>query len=1084
MFRTEALEGDDAIFLATHTKILDFSILGSNGGDIREASEQGLLAALSDPTRAHAFCAVQGEPGSGKSHLIRWLYINWPKGRDLPILLQRSDGSLEGALRQLQLRLPAEFRHLFDRIGGQRQRLTQKGRANVFHVTLAALLQNESDPPLEDHEWCKRWNPAALLFPEKVQSRWKAPERLLKLVSGEGERNSESARFTVFDIEELVDALDDEPLKQPAKSLWSVLFDEAYDVIKPQRDEGRSAEDIARDCAESLPQTIALMDALNRRRNDAIRNLIGVSAEALKDLFREVRCALAGKNRLVLLLEDITSWEGLDDSLIDVLVTNAATRQAASDGPVSNADLCELISVVGLTPEYYRTLAGNYRQRITHEVRLGEGEHGLQDVVTVRDPERRLAFVSRYLAATRASQNQLKAWREDFRHNPDMPPPNACATCPVQDGCFAAFDEVGGVGLYPFTKRAIDGFFDALKEDDGGMTWKTPRGLIQAVLSPTLNHPEVIAHGGYPGAQIERSTFTEQSRYLSSAVQNIIERYADTPAEQARLRRTLTFWGARGRPETLSREDGVLEFHGIPQPVFDAFQLRWPGTDPSTGPARAPLRTPTSVRLTEAAPTTALPTASVSPLTPTEPPLGSDAAKPGPTPRPNTKPSKARTKAAEKLQLNSEDIRLWRAGERLKNPTEWNTALYEIVGSLDRWNVSADLWVWERYLTADLVKLVGTGQERAYHFMVPAEAWVLDGLEAYALLRAREQLSPSEVEFYRRKLARMMRHLEQAIDAFLDKRLSMGQGQRWDVASAAAQILLLRAWLRGVVLPTAPTGEQWAALLSDESEADSNPKARSQAWQNFLDATSKRHSDLRDMLRRMLATPQGGSAGFGLASGKPARALVTLIQTLEIAHPPTELPSQYQSTTVVEATAELIRKAAQSVPEILTKERALLASRAKRLSEMLRGRSLREHATRVDTVLTQASEQLPNVAADRVRVWRIAYERLQLLLNTDEARRAIQATVVQFANALDELPTEAPQLLSHLITARAGGLEQATDAFTQAENAVDAMLVHVDGVIETAAPGGESLRTIHTAGVHLVEAAREARQHLLTEENA
>src|SRR3546814_15051730 len=80
--------------------------------------------------------------------------------------------------------------------------------------------------------------------------------------------------------------------------------------------------------------------------------------------------------RLVLLLEDITSWEGIDDSLIDVLVTNAGTRD----------DMCPLISVVGVTPAYYQKLHGNYRGRIAHELSLGEAraEGELQDVATMR----------------------------------------------------------------------------------------------------------------------------------------------------------------------------------------------------------------------------------------------------------------------------------------------------------------------------------------------------------------------------------------------------------------------------------------------------------------------------------------------------------------------------------------------------------------------------------------------------------------------------------------------------------------------------------------------------------------------------
>src|SRR3546814_14601016 len=76
-------------------------------------------------------------------------------------------------------------------------------------------------------------------------------------------------------------------------------------------------EEIERERSGELRTSMQLMQALNLRRNDAVQNLLGVSAEGLKTLFRQVRQALAVRGqRLVLLLEDITSWEGIDDSLI------------------------------------------------------------------------------------------------------------------------------------------------------------------------------------------------------------------------------------------------------------------------------------------------------------------------------------------------------------------------------------------------------------------------------------------------------------------------------------------------------------------------------------------------------------------------------------------------------------------------------------------------------------------------------------------------------------------------------------------------------------------------------------------------
>src|SRR5262249_41223453 len=82
-FVTEALEGGDAIFLATHTPIKGFDRAGRDAAEIDGDDEHAILDVLGDPARRHAFCVVQGEPGSGKSHLIRWLSINWPVESDI-----------------------------------------------------------------------------------------------------------------------------------------------------------------------------------------------------------------------------------------------------------------------------------------------------------------------------------------------------------------------------------------------------------------------------------------------------------------------------------------------------------------------------------------------------------------------------------------------------------------------------------------------------------------------------------------------------------------------------------------------------------------------------------------------------------------------------------------------------------------------------------------------------------------------------------------------------------------------------------------------------------------------------------------
>src|SRR3546814_3059013 len=97
------------------------------------------------------------------SDLIRWLFVNWLQSDDIKLLLQRADGSLEGALRQLRERLPSELQDLFDKLG-RRHRATEQGRANIFLANLAnALDPGHFHPPLADDAWCPANRPAELV---------------------------------------------------------------------------------------------------------------------------------------------------------------------------------------------------------------------------------------------------------------------------------------------------------------------------------------------------------------------------------------------------------------------------------------------------------------------------------------------------------------------------------------------------------------------------------------------------------------------------------------------------------------------------------------------------------------------------------------------------------------------------------------------------------------------------------------------------------------------------------------------------------------------------------------------------------
>lgn len=1011
---TEALAGDDALFLATHTPVHGFEI---RGADTEVHDEEGLLRVLSDPSRKHAFCVIQGEPGSGKSHVIRWLSVNWPKNKDLTVLIQRADGSLEGALRQLQTRLPGEFAHLFENLG-RRQAAALSGRAYQFLLTLgAALAPNHFSKPMEDVEWCAENDPSSLLLSKDVRNNWTGPRRILELLDGgAGKRNSATASFNFEDIIDLVrhsahvhDSSRSERLAQRLRR--EVSF--AQNSIA----EDRTLDAVLAERPSELRSSFALIDALNARRNYAVQSVIGISADGLKKMFQELRAELAkADRRLVLLLEDITSWEGLDDTLVDALVTDSQTR--------SDSDLCPLISVVGVTPEYFRTLRANYKQRISHDVCLGQ-EHGqLQDVASLREREDRTAFVTRYLAAARAGTDQLHKWRERFRSNRDLPPPNVCETCPRAEACHEIFGQVNGIGLFPFTTEAVDTFFFALKEDDGGMTQRTPRGLIQGVLSPTLLSPHVLDDGQYPGPQIESAAL--ERRPIPGVLKSRLEAQVANASVRERLRRLLSYWGDL-RSELRRDDKGRETYAGLSKDLVTAFGLPWIADDISE-PATERKPTPTGDGK-------ATPQAPVTPTGEEENDQQGQARSRGRTQlrRVTTQPRVPRS-SLERLRQEIESLR---NKQPLQNSTGWNRALSEILACVDHCKLGVDRWTWSKIFTPENVKIEGTGSIRAAHFVVYRTDWLADGLEAFVALKT-EDLLEEEAEYSRRRLAFMIHKLESLASAHIDKRLMKGsQDVRWNPVTTTVQILLARAWLRGVTSADRPTYEQWSVMLSDEVDAESEPAARTQAWQEALSATKNRHDQFRRALREMVRLPQGTSPGLGIFdASNAAEAIIALRGECALSFVP-DGDSREQSD--IEAIRE-VGDRLSALPKIPLQEKRLLFSRTEELFRLLRNQSIPSHLRRLDDVITGISERIPKLASHLVRDWKANLERQRRLLDEPSVSARLQSLMVDIIGEGKELPSSNSYLLGWLAAAPATDLKASLDLAQQGERLVQEFL--------------------------------------------
>lgn len=1068
----EALEHQEAIFLATHSPIRGFEVNGSHQSDITSADEHAVLETLSNLDRKHAFCVVEGEPGSGKSHLIRWLAINWPQGDDVTLLLQRADGSLEGALRQLRERLPEEFRVLFDRLG-RRQRATEEGRARSFLSNLAnALRPNYYEKLPDDVDWCTEFLPGDLIDNLTVKDEWDGPARILRLLDGKGatdedDRNSQSAVFNLFDMISLASAarnIRGSGVKGGTERLAQRIRDEAELIEDYQTQGWDDPDELELEIKKLVPNSLALIAALNLRRDDAIQHLLGVSADGLKDLFREVRTALASQGkRLVLLLEDITSWEGIDTSLIDVLVTNADTR--ATEG---ESDLCPLISVIGVTPAYRNKLPGNYRGRITHELKLGssrrEGE--LQDVAALREEDARLEFVTRYLNAVRAGSGTLSEWRELRRGSLIADIPNPCIHCEYRDGCHATFGAHGNVGLFPFTAEALGNLFSALNDRDNGLTWRTPRGLLQAVVTPVLTQAEAIELGQFPNRLLDSRALPADSRNLSPLAETILSVRLPAETDRSQMTRLIAYWGDRGRPVTTALGDGEIAFAGISRKIYETFQLPWIGEQAAESQLKNETPPPTDADPDD--------TPTIMPLNAGDDIVKRDGpSRTGDKPRSTPAPP-ARGPAVKKtdLQRLRDQLQLWKEKGDLPDLSTWNRVLHHLVHATEPSAVSLDRYSFDKLFTEERVKLEGTGSIRRQSFWVPKADWVIRGLDAYQTLQLEKQLTVSETESYRRSLATMQRQLAYEIRAYASQRLGVGaEGERWEPAVTCAQILLARAWLRGMITPDAPLSRQLQAILSDEDGPDSDPLSRTTNWQAFLNKTKNHHGALRSALRDMLSLPQGESRNFGLADlSKIASRIILFRTTLRFTPWPKDTDS---GIDLFETMKDIVDSVDGTLRPLLRFEQERLNNQAESLAGLLRGYGIKAHIARLETVIDTVATHVPGASPDLVKKWKAQYDRIRSRLDAD-APKAVQAFMVEAA----DLKAENKVLsLRNAVTAPSRDLAQFRELALDGENLAVALLDYVKDNFDLKADTGrlENIRDFGRSLAKIGQQEEEAR---------
>jgi hypothetical protein len=488
-------------FLSTHAP--NDRLRDQRGASV---TEDDLYERLFTRGRRNIFAVVRGDPGTGKSHLIRWLHYRCTRDIDggrlpsvLPVLVQRRTGSLKDALTQVVEQLPVAYRrHLRqveDAIGNLSEDRARHALAGALQLQLVGNAQLPST--LSGlHELClspgfRDW----LIRPGGVI------DRIVRQLTEESDVN---------DRESLPQFTGDEfrlPSRYQANNAPSTIgLIEDLDYLPEAREEAAQH--------------------FNEACRPAVKAMSGLIGSGLRDVFDAIRRDLRQEDRrLIVFVEDVSVMASLDDDVLNAVEPNP------------DPQLCELTAVVGMTETGYKRLPENLTARMTDVVQVGADAAS----AWIEAPAELARFSARYLNISRLSVAGTEIVATDRLQGGDVAH-SACTACPVHDSCHDTFGAVTfdavNVGLFPFTETALHRLFRGLDERVAGAR-KNPRGLLEHILTPVLRDDvEALEDRAFPRQKL--AVDLDEPGYWSTFAATYLGGWS--AGEQARLRTLAQAW--------------------------------------------------------------------------------------------------------------------------------------------------------------------------------------------------------------------------------------------------------------------------------------------------------------------------------------------------------------------------------------------------------------------------------------------------------------------------------------------------------------------------------------------------------------
>lgn len=540
-------------FLATHVTIKRlhllsrFDIMPTGGKDYSE--EAVYRKFVLNPDNRHQFIAVYGQSGTGKSHLIRWFEAKFQYDKpenEVVLFIRRSDNTLKGTIRQLltidEIKEIAN-KEVFDRLA----RATvcedeNKLKGRIYHDFI-----NEVECDDESHDIrltnVRRKRLAAFLYNEVVQTHLMSIDGPIERIYSKVAENSSVDRDTIAQF-------------YPEDFLVSTdLFEDIHRAGADPKAE-RMARELMAD-ETGIEEAKKLAAYLNQFVNDVIQRCAGIEPGDFRDIFQDIRRELyrIGKN-LTLFIEDVTSFTGVDDALLDALIVDHT-------GMNEGENLCRISSIVGTTSNYLeRNFRDNHKDRITQYVFIPSDafdENGIFE------------FVGRYLNAMSLPEDRITSWIKNHATVAEYPVHD------VKEGAaweFIPIENDKKLCLYPFTKNCIR----YLYKYELTKGHQTPRYIIRDIIEPIVT--DILKNKAqFPSI---RYNIVNVNTTLSFQIHNQVK----DEQQAERLLRFLSIWGD-GSPDQYT-QNGEVFLSSVKKEVIEELGLPLLSLSQGTAPSFKP----------------------------------------------------------------------------------------------------------------------------------------------------------------------------------------------------------------------------------------------------------------------------------------------------------------------------------------------------------------------------------------------------------------------------------------------------------------------------------------------------------------